>query len=77
MMNYVDSCLTYEILLQDSGLLPKPREDWNVFSPAEGDIAHVDEDDSDYGWDGTKWVRNELGEGAWFDGDKWEKEDGK
>ena len=36
---YVDVCLTYEILLQDSGLSPKPREDWNTFEPKEGDLA--------------------------------------
>ena len=57
--DYVDSCRTYEILLQDSGLLPKPQEDWNVFEPKEGDMAHVDEDDSDYCFDGEKWVKVE------------------
>ena len=57
--DYVDSCRTYEILLQDSGLLPKPREDWNVFVPQEGMVAHVDEDDSNYRFDGNTWVRIE------------------
>ena len=57
MNKYVDSCLTYEILLQDSGLLPRPREDWNTFVPTEGMLAHVDEDDSDYRFDGEKWVK--------------------
>ena len=57
MNEYVDSCLTYEILLQDSGLLPKPREDWNTFVPEVGMLAHVDEDDSDYLFDGEKWVK--------------------
>lgn len=56
MNEYVDSCLTLEILKQDSGLLPKPREDWNTFEPHEGDIAHVDEDNRDYRFDGTDWV---------------------
>ena len=55
--NYVDSCLTLEILMQDSGLLPKPREDWNTFVPQVGDIAHVDEDDSDYEFDGESWIK--------------------
>lgn len=54
---YVDSCRTYEILLQDSGLLPKPREDWNTFVPKKGMIAHVNEDNSDYRFDGTTWVK--------------------
>lgn len=62
MKEYIDSCLTYEILLQDSGLLPKPREDWNVFEPKKGDIAHVDEDDSDYEFDGKEWVKIEKEE---------------
>ncbi len=57
MKEYVDSCRTFEILLQDSGLLPKPREDWNTFVPEKGMIAHVDEDDSDYEFNGTEWVK--------------------
>ena len=57
MMGYVDSCRTYEILLQDSGLAPKPCEDWNTFTPREGCVAHVDEDDSDYRFDGNGWVK--------------------
>lgn len=59
---YVDSCLTLEILKQDSGLLPKPREDWNTFTPKKGDVAHVDEDNSDYQFDGKKWVKIESNE---------------
>lgn len=59
MPNYVDSCLTLEILKQDSGLLPKPRENWNTFVPKQGDIAHVDEDNSDYQFDGERWVKIE------------------
>lgn len=59
MINYIDSCLTLEILKQDSGLLPKPKPEWNTFVPVKGDIAHVDEDDSDYEFDGTEWVRKE------------------
>lgn len=62
MKEYIDSCLTYDILLQDSGLLPKPREDWNVFEPKKGDIAHVDEDDSDYEFDGKEWAKIEKEE---------------
>ena len=57
--NYVDSCLTYEILLQDSGLLPKPREDWNTFVPETGMVAHVDADNSDYEFDGNAWIKVE------------------
>lgn len=56
---YVDRCRTYEILLQDSGLLPKPKEDWNVFEPKEGDVAYVDEDDGDYRFDGSQWIKIE------------------
>jgi len=62
MNKYVDSCLTFEILLQDSGLLPKPKPTWNVFVPKQGDIAHVDEDDSDYEFNGTEWVKIEREE---------------
>ena len=62
-MDYVDSCLTYQILLQDSGLAPAPElKDqegnvipWNVFEPHEGDIAHVDEDDKDYVFQNGEW----------------------
>ena len=57
MNNFVDSCLTLEILKQDSGLLPKPNESWNTFVPAIGDIAHVDEDNSDYQFDGKDWIK--------------------
>lgn len=56
MLNYVDSCITLEVLYQDSGLLPKPTEDWSTFVPQLGDIAHVDEDDLDYGFNGTTWI---------------------
>lgn len=55
MRDYVDSCRTYAILLQDSGLLPKPKEDWNTFIPQIDDIAHVDENDTDYRWNGKNW----------------------
>jgi hypothetical protein len=57
---YVDSCRTYEILLQDSGLLPPPQEDWNSFIPEEGMIAHVDEDNIDYRFNGTEWEKMEV-----------------
>ena len=57
MKSYVDSCRTYEILLQDSGLLPKPKDNWNVFVPEQGMIAHVDEDNSDYEFNGVEWVK--------------------
>ena len=56
MIKYVDSCRTLEILKQDSGLLPKPRPDWNTFVPQEGDVAHVDEDDKDYIFKNGEWV---------------------
>ena len=56
-INYVDCCTTYEVLLQDSGLLPKPRADWNVFVPELDMIAHVDKDNSDYRFDGSTWVK--------------------
>jgi hypothetical protein len=62
MKEYVDSCLTLEILRQDSGLAPKPSLEWNVFIPKEGDLAHVDEDDSDYLFVNGDWVRQLKGE---------------
>lgn len=64
MTNYVDSCLTYTILLQDSGLLPPPRENWNTFVPHKDDLAHVDEDNSDYEFDGKQWVKIEKNDGS-------------
>lgn len=57
MKNYIDCCLTLEILKQDSGLLPKPTESWNTFTPQIGDIAFVDEDKSEYEFNGTKWIK--------------------
>jgi hypothetical protein len=54
--HYVDSARTFEILNQDSGLLPKPRADWNTFVPKEGDLAYVDETDSEYIFNGSAWV---------------------
>ena len=53
---YVDSCKTYTILLQDSGMLPKPKADWNTFVPQELDIARVDEDRKDYVFYNGQWV---------------------
>jgi len=55
MRQYIDSCRTLEILKQDSGLLPKPKPTWNVFTPKEGDIAHVDENNSDYIFKSGEW----------------------
>ena len=52
---YIDSARTLEILKQDSGLLPKPRENWNTFEPHEGDLAYVAEDDSVYVFNGSDW----------------------
>lgn len=57
MYSIVDSCRTLEILKQDSGLLPKPTPSWNVFEPKEGDIAHVDEDNSYYKFNNGVWVK--------------------
>ena len=61
MINYVDSCLTLKILKQDSGLLPKPlfSKNWNTFVPKVNDVAHVDEDNSDYRFNGVEWVKIE------------------
>lgn len=52
----IDSCLTLEILKQDSGLLPKPRENWNTFVPKKGDVAFVLLEQSYYGFTGTEWL---------------------
>ena len=59
MKHIVDSCRTLEILKQDSGILPKPKERWNTFVPKEGDIAYVSEDGFHYEFDGTDWVKKE------------------
>ena len=66
-MKYVDSCLTLKILKQDSGLLPKPTEDWNTFEPVKGAIAYVNENDSEYKFNGTKWVKITKKEGDAID----------
>ena len=57
--NYVDSCRTLKILKQDSGLARKPKKNWNTFTPKVNDVAHVDEDDSDYRFNGVEWVKIE------------------
>lgn len=57
MDKYVDSASSLEILKQDSGLLPKPNENWNTFTPQLGDVARVDEDNSDYEFNGTEWIK--------------------
>lgn len=72
--NYVDSCRTYQILLEDSGLLPKPNPSWNTFTPVKGMVAHVDQGDIDYGFDGEKWIKlipAEEGLECYFDGNEW------
>lgn len=57
MKNYIDCCRTLEILKQDSGLLPKPNENWKTFTPQIGNVARVDEDNSDYEFNGTEWIK--------------------
>lgn len=52
---YVDSCRTFTILLQDSGLLPKPRENWNTFMPQEKDVAFVDETRKEFVYHNGYW----------------------
>lgn len=56
-MKYVDSCISLEVLKQDSGLLPKPRENWNTFNPKQGDIALVNQ--KEYEFNGTEWIIKE------------------
>ena len=78
MKKYVDVCMTYKILLQDSGLIPKPNENWKTFFPAKKDIAHVVNEKTDYGFNGIEWIRlnkerNESVDDYVFDGEKWEK----
>ena len=60
MGKFVDSALTLEILKQDSGLLPKPKEKWNTFIPEEGDIAYVFEEKCYYQFDGTSWNKYDI-----------------
>lgn len=60
--NYVDSCRTLKILKQDSGLLPKPRDNYNTFEPKQGDLAYVLEDNSEYEFNGQEWVKKEKEE---------------
>ena len=51
----VDSARTLEILKQDSGLLPKPKEDWNTFEPQENDVAYVSEEEKYYVFKNGNW----------------------
>lgn len=60
MPNYVDHCYSYEILLQDSGLLPKPKPEWVTFVPHEGDLATAGEEE--YIFRGGEWVLNTSAE---------------
>lgn len=53
--NYVDSCRTYTILLQDSGMLPKPKENWNTFVPKEKDVAYVLEQRKNFVYHNGYW----------------------
>ena len=78
MKKYVDVCMTYKILLQDSGLITKPNENWKTFSPVKKDIAHVVIEKTDYGFNGIEWIRlnkerSESVDDYVFDGEKWEK----
>lgn len=53
---YVDSCRTHKILLQDSGMLPKSKANWNTFVPKELDVAWVDETQKEYVYHNYQWV---------------------
>jgi hypothetical protein len=57
MKNYVDSARTLEILKQDSGLLPKPKENWNTFEPKDGDLALAN--NKEYIFKDNNWVEVE------------------
>lgn len=61
-MKYVDICSTLEVLNQDSGLLPKPKENWNTFEPHKNMVAYVVEDNSEYRFSGTQWKKIEKKE---------------
>ena len=64
---YIDSCRTLEILKQDSGLLPPPKEKWNTFTPREGDIAYVYNEHAEYKFNGVEWVKIENEGGSNYD----------
>ena len=53
MKKYVDICKTLEILKQDSGILPKPEENWKTFVPGVGDTALVLDESAEYEFDGS------------------------
>ena len=53
---YIDVCSTYEILLQDSGLAPKPQENWNTFTPETDMLAYVITSRKTYKFNGESWV---------------------
>lgn len=74
MNNYVDSCRTLNILKMDSGLLAKPAPNWKTFVPTKGDIAYVDNEESEYGFDGVQWLKrpSQYEEYA-FNGNEWEE----
>ena len=41
--NLIDVFTSYDILLTDSGLIPKPHPNWNTFIPKSGDVVYVEE----------------------------------
>ena len=55
--NIVDNCISYDILLADSGLIPKPHPNWNTFVPKSGDVAYVEK--VKYVFNGVSWVVSE------------------
>lgn len=42
MKNYKTSCISMEVLLWESELMPKPALHLKTFEPSEGDLALVD-----------------------------------
>lgn len=68
-LTFVDTCRTLDILKQDSGLLPKPTENWNTFTPEEGMLAWVFENNnarnkSIYQFKSNEWVKLNMFEVA-------------
>jgi hypothetical protein len=55
MEKVVDYAYSLEYLKMDSGLLPKPNDQWNTFVPKKGDVAYVLEDR--YVFDGVDWTK--------------------
>ena len=56
MKNYKYNCSTYEVLLWESEITPKPEEHLITMPAQEGDIAWVSDEDKEYIFKEGSWI---------------------